>query len=137
MSQFNLKIITPEKVIFDDSVDEVLVTTPDGEIGILPHHTNLMAQIIPGQLQIKKGNQEITMATGSGLLQMTGDICQIMTDLAEKAEDIDVKVVEEAKKRAEEALEQKLTDEEYATATAILEKSLAQLKVRRRHSHLR
>lgn len=133
MSQLHFKIVTPEKEIFNDEVDMVTVTTPDGEIGILPNHVNLMAQVIPGELRIKVGEKVTTMATGAGILQMINNTLIVATDLAEKAEDIDEHVVEEAKKRAQAALEQTLSDEEYATALATLEKALAQLKVKRRH----
>lgn len=133
MNQLHLKIVTPEKEIFDGEVEEVVVTTSDGEIGILPHHTNLMAQIIPGEMRVKNSGKMQIMATGGGLLQMVNNTLVIATDLVEKAEDIDEKAVEEARKRAQEALEQTLTDEEYATALSTLEKSLAQLKVKRRH----
>lgn len=136
MSALHLKIITPEKEIFDGEADMVSVTTPQGEIGILPNHTNLMAQISPGEFKIKKDGKETIMATGGGLLQMIDNTLVITTDLAAKVEDIDVGIVEEAKKRAEEALEQTLSDEEYATALSTLEKTLAQLKVKRRHSHI-
>ena len=92
-----------------------------------------MTQIKPGEIWIKQGNKEIPFATGSGLLQVVGEIATITTDMAEKVEDIDEKMAEEARKRAETALEQKLSDEETAVATASLEKALAQLKVKRRH----
>ncbi|KKR80085.1 MAG: ATP synthase epsilon chain [Candidatus Daviesbacteria bacterium GW2011_GWA1_41_61] len=133
MSQLHLKIVTPEKEIYDGDVDMVTVTTPDGEIGLLPHHVNLMTQIIPGELRIKIGDKVSYMVTGSGLLQMVNNTLIIATDLAEKPEEIDEKAVEEAKKRAEAALEQTLTDEEYAVSLATVEKALAQLKVKRRH----
>ena len=70
MSQLHLKVVTPEKAIFDSEAEMVSVKTLDGEIGILPHHINLMAQVVPGELRIKKGNEVIHMAVGSGLLQM-------------------------------------------------------------------
>ncbi|MCL4441779.1 MAG: ATP synthase F1 subunit epsilon, partial [Firmicutes bacterium] len=111
----------------------VTVNTREGEIGILPHHTNLMSQLAPGEMRIKNGDKERVMAIGSGLLEVTNNILIIATDLAESLEDIDEKVAEEARKRAEAALEQTQTDEEYATAMANLEKALAQLKVKRRH----
>ncbi len=133
MAQLNLKIVTPEKIIFDDNVDMVTVTTLDGELGILPYHVNLMSQVVPGQLQIKQGGKVRHLATGAGLLQMTDNILSITTDLAEYAEDIDEKAVEEARRRAQAALEQKLTDEEYAATVAILERSLAKLRVKRSH----
>ena len=133
MSQLHLKIVTPEKAIFDDDVSEVIATTENGEIGILPEHIALMTQILPGELRIKTGNKEIVLATGYGLLQVANDTVSITTDMAEKEEDIDEKVAEEARKRAVIALEQKLGDEELAVTEAALEKALAQLKVKRRH----
>lgn len=136
ISKLHLKIVTPEKEIFDGEVDQVNAYTPDGEIGILPGHVNLMTQVIPGELRIREGNKISLLATGSGLLQVSKDQVSVLTDLAQRAEDIDEKEVEEARKRAEDALEDKLTGEEYATTLAVLEKALAQLKVKRRHRSL-
>ncbi len=133
MALVNLKIVTPEKIVFEGEVNEVLVPSSDGELGILPYHSNLMAKIVPGELKIKKGEKWENLAVGEGFLQMTDNTLTVLTDLATYAEDIDERAVEEAKKRAEVALEQKLTDEEYADTLAALEKSLAQLKVKRRH----
>lgn len=133
MLQFHLKIVTPEKLLVDEEVSQVNAPTEDGEIGILPNHVNLMAKLQPGELVIKKGGKVENLVIGEGFLQMSDNILTVMTDLASFAEDIDERAVEEAKKRAEQALEQKLSDEEYAETFAILEKSLAQLKVKRRH----
>lgn len=133
MAQLSLKIVTPEKEIFNDSVDQVNVSTADGVIGILPYHTNLMAKVIPGEISIKMGGKTQTLAVGEGFIQVAGGTATILTDLAIDEQEINEKAVEEAKKRAEQALEQKLSDEEYAETLAILEKSLAQLRVKRRH----
>lgn len=133
MAKLHLKVVTPEKLIFDEEVDEVVVTTDLGEIGILPFHANLMSNVIPGEMRIKNGNQAKVLATGSGLLQMVDNTLSIITDLAQGVEDINEKEIEEAKARAQSALEKTLTDEEYAETVAILERSLAQLKVKRRH----
>ena len=133
MSQLHLKIVTPEKLIFDEEVNQVNVSTEDGQIGILPNHTNLMAKLEPGELVIKRGGKIETMAIGDGFLQMADNILSIMTDLAVNEGDIDERAVEEARKRAQQALEQKLSDEEYAETLAVLEKSLAQLRIKRRH----
>jgi F-type H+-transporting ATPase subunit epsilon len=136
MAELHLKIVTPEAQIRDELVDQVNVTTTQGEIGILPHHADLISKIVPGELKIKKGAKVEYFATGDGFLQVTNNVLTIMTDLAESAASIDERAVEQAKKRAEEALEQKLGDEEYAETLAILEKSLAQLKVKRRHRNI-
>lgn len=133
MSQLQLKVVTPEKLIYDDEVSQVNVSTQMGQLGILPHHANLMAKLKAGELVIKKGDKVELLAIGDGFLQVFDNTLTIMTDLANYEHDIDEKVVEEAKKRAEQALEQTLSDEEYAETMANLEKSLAQLRVKRRH----
>lgn len=133
MSQLHLKIVTPEKLIFDEEVSQVNVPTELGILGILPNHSALMAKLVPGELTIKKGSKDESLAVGGGFMQITANTLTIATDLATYATDIDEKAVEEAKKRAEQALEQKLSDEEMAETMAILEKSLAQLNVKRRH----
>ncbi|MBI2600019.1 ATP synthase F1 subunit epsilon [Candidatus Daviesbacteria bacterium] len=133
MSELHLKIVTPEGQAFDDEVNAVTVPSSEGELGILPHHASLMAKLIPGELKIKKNGKEESLAIGGGFLQVNENTATIMTDLATYAADIDERAVEEAKKRAEQALAQTLSDEEYADTLAALEKSLAQLRVKRRH----
>lgn len=133
MSNLVLKIVTPEKEIYNETVDQVNLATPKGQIGILPNHANLMSKVIPGELIIKKGGKTILLAMGEGFLQVESNNLTIMTDLAVEASAIDEKAVLEAKKRAEMALEQTLSDEEYATTMAALEKSLVQLRIKRKH----
>lgn len=136
MSNLHLKVVTPEKSIYEGEAEMVSVKTLDGEIGILPHHINLMARVVPGEMRIKNGGKVDVLATGEGLLQMADNTLVIATDLALKPEEINEREVEDARKRAQEALEQTLSDEEYAIALAMLEKTSAQLKVKRRH-HLK
>lgn len=133
MAQLHLKIVTPEKLLVDEEVSQVNVSTEQGQIGILPHHANLMAKLSPGELIIKKGGKIDSIAIGDGFLQVSNNTLVVMTDLATYEKDIDERAVEEAKKRAEQALEQSLSDEEYAETLASLEKSLAQLRIKRRH----
>lgn len=133
MAQLHLKIVTPEKLIFDEEVTQVNVSTEQGQIGILPNHANLMAKLVPGELIIKKDGKQDSLAIGGGFLQVSDNALTVMTDLATFEQDIDEKAQEEAKKRAEQALEQTLSDEEYAETLAALEKSLAQLRIKRRH----
>ncbi len=133
MSQLHLKIITPEKLLIDEEVSQVNISTEQGILGILPNHANLMAKLEPGELVIKRGAKTDSIAIGDGFLQIAGNTLSVMTDLATFASDIDERAVEEAKKRAEVALSQTLSDEEYAETFASLEKSLAQLHVKRRH----
>lgn len=133
MAQLILKVVTPEKEVLNESVDSVYLPTPEGEIGILPHHASLMTKVIPGELRIKKSGKETFFATGEGFVQIQNNVITLLTDLAVDEKDIDEKAAEEARKRAQTALENKLSDEEYAETLAVLEKSLAQLRIKRRH----
>ena len=117
----HLKIVTPEKLLVDEEVSQVNAPTEQGEIGILPNHANLMAKVKPGELVIKRSGKIDSLAIGGGFLQVSDNIVTVMTDLATYATDIDERAVEEAKKRAEMALTQTLSDEEYAETLAILE----------------
>jgi F-type H+-transporting ATPase subunit epsilon len=133
MSKLHLKIVTPEQEVLSEEVDGVNVPTTEGVLGILPNHANLMAQLKPGVVQIKRGGKAEELALGFGFLQVADNTLTIMADLASRASDIDEKAVEEAKKRAEKALEQKLSDEEVATTLAFIEKASVQLKIKHRH----
>jgi F-type H+-transporting ATPase subunit epsilon len=133
MAQLHLKIVTPERVTFDALVEMVTLPSVEGELGILPHHANLMARLAPGELRVKRGGKIEILAVGDGFVQVTNNTLTILTDLAVDEKEIDEKAVEQAKQRAEKALEDKLSNEEYAETWAVLKKSLAQLKVKRRH----
>ena len=131
----HLQIITPEKTVFDDEVDQVTLPTSKGQITILPHHTELVTAIEPGELKYKKGTREVEMAAGFGFAQIGPKNVKVLVDLAAEESNIEEKAIEAAKKEAEEALANRhtLSEEEYATAAANLAKALVQLKVKRRH----
>lgn len=130
----HLQVITPEKTVFDDDVDKVSLTTFAGQITVLPNHTSLVTTVTPGQLSYIRHQKETFMASGFGFAQIAKNNVKILVDLAAPEEEIEEKKIEEAKKKAEEALAQKhlLSEEEYATAAAELQKALAQLKIKRR-----
>ena len=131
---FHLQIITPEKTVFDDDVDKITLPTATGQITVLPHHIGLVTQIEPGELIYKKSQKESHLAAGYGFAQIGKDNVKVIVDLATPEEEIEEKRIEEAKKQAEVALKQKhtLSEEEYATTAANLQKALAQLKIKRR-----
>jgi F-type H+-transporting ATPase subunit epsilon len=131
----NLEIVTPEKRAFEDEVDQVTLTTTEGQITVLPHHLPVFTQLSVGEIVAKKSEKTLNLASGGGFAEITGERVSVLTDLATSPEEIDEKAVVEAKKRAEEAMKQKhlLSEEEFAATAAALEKTLAQLKVKRRH----
>lgn len=128
-----LSIITPEKVIYEDQVDEVIVPTENGEIAILPNHINLLTRINPGEMIIKKGaNQEYIAITG-GFLEVQSNKISILAEYAVKAQDIEVARAMEAKERAEKVMKEKSTDNEQRIAQAEMIKSILELRVATRH----
>lgn len=128
-----LEIVTPEAKIYSESVDMVTLPGVEGEMGIFPNHVPLMTQVSAGEVIAKRSGQNQHLAIGEGFVEITGERVAILTDMAIKADDIDEAKAEEARKRAEARLQEKLTDEETASVTAALAHSLAQLKVKRRN----
>src|SRR5262249_27400406 len=95
-------------------------------------HVPLMTQVNAGELVVRKDGHDHFLAVGEGFVEITGDHVAVLTDMAMKADDIDESKAEEARKRAEVRLAEKLSDEEQATVQSSLLRSLAQLKVKRR-----
>lgn len=127
-----LEIVTPEAKTYSEDVDMVTLPGVEGEMGIYPQHVPLMTQIVPGEVSVRKNGQDYHLAIGEGFVEITGERVAILTDMAIKSENIDEAKAEEARKRAEARLSEKLTEEENAMVSAALAHSLAQLKVKRR-----
>ncbi len=130
-----IEIVTPEKIAYSEDADQVTIPTPEGEITVLPNHTSLVTQLLPGELIVKKSGQYSILASGGGFAEVTGKKVSVVTDLAQRPEEIDERDAEEARKRAESALAEKerLSEEEFAVTAANLQKALAQLRVKRHH----
>lgn len=127
------EITTPERIVFSDTVDEVILPTPLGEIGVLPHHIPLVSLLSAGEIRIKKGSEIKFIAVSGGFIQVTADKLVVLADTAEHAEEIDEQRAEEARQRAQKLLTEKRTDsEEFATLSAKMEKELARLRVVKR-----
>lgn len=128
-----LEIVTPKGIAYSDNVDIVTLRSVEGQIGILPNHVRLMTQLVPGELIVRKGGQAEFLAVGGGLVEVRGDRVSIATDMAIAVEDINEAAVEEARQRAAARLREKISSEEVAVVNASLVRSLAQLRVKRRH----
>jgi F-type H+-transporting ATPase subunit epsilon len=128
-----LEIVTPDGKAYSEDVEMVTLTGVLGEMGILPQHIPLMTKMVPGELVVRKGGRDLFVAVGGGLVQVTGTRVNILTDMAVAADKIDEAKAEEARRRAEARLREKLSEEEVATINAALARSLAQLRVKRRH----
>ena len=129
-----LRIVTPETTFQIDDVDMVTLPGVEGEMGILPQHIRLMTQMVPGQLTLHKDGRDQFMAVGEGLVEVSSHGVDILTDMAIPAEKIDEARAEEARRRAEARLQQRISAEEVASVNSALVRSLAQLRVKRRRS---
>jgi F-type H+-transporting ATPase subunit epsilon len=132
-STLKLEIVTPEGVTYSENVEMVTLPGSEGELGVYPNHVPLMTQVAAGEITARRNGRDEFLAVGGGFVEITGERVAILTDMAIKAENIDEAKVEEARRRAEARLSEKLDDEESAIVSAALAHSLAQLKVKRRH----
>jgi F-type H+-transporting ATPase subunit epsilon len=128
-----LEIVTPKGTVYSDNVEMVTLPGVEGQLGILPLHAPLMTQLVPGELIVRKSGHDDFLAVGEGLVEVTGDYVAIATDMALAADKIDEAAVEEARRRAAARLNEKLSSEEVAAVNASLARSLAQMRVKRRH----
>ena len=130
----NLQIVTPEGIAYSDEVEMVGLRASEGQIGILPNHIRLMTQMLPGEMMVRKSGQDKFLAVGEGLVEVSEDRVAILTDMAVAVEGIDETKAEEARKRAEVRLKEQISAAEIASVNAALARSVAQLRVKRRHS---
>jgi F-type H+-transporting ATPase subunit epsilon len=135
MATLKLEIVTPEAKVYSEDVDMVTLPGSEGEMGIYPNHVPLMTQIVAGEVLVQKDRQQVSLAVGEGFVEITGDRVSILTDMAMRDQDIDEARAEEARRRAEARLQEKLTSEESAMVQAALANAAAQLNVKRRRTH--
>jgi F-type H+-transporting ATPase subunit epsilon len=133
MATLKLEIVTPDARAYSDDVDMVVLPGVEGEMGIYPMHVPTITQIKPGELVVTKGHETLHLAVGEGFVEITQEHVNVLTDMAIEEKFIDPNAVEEAIKRAQARLaEGSLGGEEVAAVQAALQKSMAQLHVKRR-----
>jgi len=132
-NSIKLEIVTPQATVYSEDVDMVTLPGIEGQMGILPHHVRLMTRLVPGEMIVRKNGQVRFMAVGEGLIEVTPDRVSIVTDMAVPTENIDEAKAEEARQRAAARLREKISSAEVASVNAALARSLAQLRVKRRH----
>jgi len=128
-----LEIVTPHATVYSEEVDMVTLPGIDGQMGILPHHIRMMTKLVPGEMIVRKNGQVRFLAVGEGLVEVTGGRVSIVTDMAIPTENIDEARAEEARQRAAARLRETMSSAEVASVNAALARSLAQLRVKRRH----
>lgn len=131
----HLEIITPERIVYQDEVSEVVVPTVSGQITILPNHIPLLTKIAPGELIIKKQEKDQFLAIESGFLELSNNKISILADYAVRSEEIEIAKVQEAQKRAQKRMEEKGTERDFAEAEALFKRTLLELKIAEKRRH--
>ena len=127
-TSIELQIVTPDRMLVHEKVDEVEIPGVDGYFGVLPGHTPLLAALSVGELWYRKGQEKTHLAIAYGFAEVLPDRVTILAQLAERAEDIDVERAEAARTRAAQRIDQK-SDLDYERARAALQKSMTRLQV--------
>ena len=130
MGKFKLDVVTAEKMVFSDDVDEVIAEGREGQMGVLPRHAPLMTMLQPGYLVIVKGHEVDLLAITEAFIEVLGDRVIILADACDRADGYDIVEAEIAKQRAEWMIEETLKTAstlDYAEAEAALLRSLTWL----------
>lgn len=137
MKTIKFEIVTPEKTVLKEEISQITIPTKDGEITVLPNHIPLVSILVPGEIIFKKENKDFSIAVSGGFVEVLVDKVVILADTAERAEEIDERRAEEAKKRAEKIKTEKTVDSrEFAALSSKIEKELARIKVARKRKRI-
>ncbi len=132
MDTIHLEIVTPERSAYSEDVHFVSVPTTNGTLGILPKHTNLLSQLVEGEIKIETSGKEMYLAIGGGFMEVTKDHILILVSRAYHADELNEAEIKKAHAAAKEALLQKGKTADYQAAQAILRRSTVELHVLRR-----
>ena len=134
MAEINLEIITPEKIIYKDSVDSITVPGTKGMFQVLKDHAPLMSTIEIGVITLKKNHENTYLTTAGGTIEVLNNSVLILADSVEVIEDIDIDRAESAKKRAEERLEKKKEEEiDIVRAELALKRSINRINAKEKY----
>src|SRR5262245_18604705 len=128
-TSLELQIVTPDRLILKEQVDEVEIPGTNGYFGVLPGHTPMLASLPVGELWYRKGSEKTYLAIAFGFAEVLPDRVTILARVAERAEEIDVDRASTSRQRAEERLAQPKTDVDYERARLALARSMIRIQV--------
>src|SRR5713101_587731 len=125
----HVEVVTAEREIYNGEADMVVARRTEGVLGILPRHAALLTTLAIGEMRIKLGDAEEPLFVAGGFLEVRDNVVTVLADTAEHAEEIDEARAEEARRRAQERLEQATSDVERADMLGALERAMNRIKV--------
>ncbi len=127
----HLEIVTAERTVLSDDVDQVNAPGAAGRMGVLPRHEPLLTSLAPGELSIIKNGERIPFAISGGFMEVLPDRVTVLADTAERGDEIDEERAEAARKRAEESLRERHSEQDMILAEAQLRRAMVRLRVAR------
>ena len=128
-THLDLQIVTPDRLVVRERVDEMQIPGSEGYFGVLPGHTPLLAALAIGEMWYRKGSNKTFISLAGGFAEVLPDGVTILARIAERADEIDADRVEAALKRAKERLTASGSEIDYERARIALAKSLSRLQV--------
>jgi F-type H+-transporting ATPase subunit epsilon len=126
----HLDVVSAEESLFSGAVQELLAPGTMGDLGIMPRHSQLISTLKAGELRYKTDDGEASLFIAGGILEVQPSVVTVLADTAIRAEDLDENLAEEAKKRAENALDGKdPEDMDYNAVKAELDAAKAQIEM--------
>jgi F-type H+-transporting ATPase subunit epsilon len=130
--KLRLEIVTPDHEVVTETVDEVILPSVEGYLGVRPGHAPLLARLDAGEISFRVGSTEKYLACSGGYAEVLADTVSVLAETAEPAEDIDLERAERARARAEERLKTDLAEQDFRRATVALKRAVSRIEVRRR-----
>lgn len=121
-------IVSAEGEIFSGKADMLFAQAANGEVGILPFHTQFLSQLKPGEVRVKSGDEEDSFFINSGILEVQPHVVTILADSAIRSKDLDEAAALQAKQRAQDAMENAKTDLDIVRAESDLIQALAKIQ---------
>src|SRR5438094_3082675 len=128
-THLTLEVVTPDRSVVTEQVDEVEIPGAEGYFGVLPGHTPLLATMQVGELWYRKGTEKVYLSIAFGFAEVLPDRVTILAQLAERADEIDIARAEAAKRRAEDRIAKAVVDMDYERARVALMKALVRIQV--------
>jgi F-type H+-transporting ATPase subunit epsilon len=131
--KFKTEIVTPEKLVFSEDIESLVIPAERGYLGVLAGHSPLLCTLKPGTITIRGDRGEVHYSTSGGFMEVTPSKAVLLTESAEEVSTIDLQRAEEAKKRAQERLAETAKDVDKERAAAALERAQNRLKVAQKY----
>ena len=128
----DLTIVTPERSVVHEQVEELQIPGAEGYLGVLPGHAPLFSELKVGEVGYRKGDTWFFLAVAWGFVEVQSNQVRILAETAERAQEIDVDRANRAKQRAEERISKGGDDVDYRRALVALERALIRIQVSRK-----